>query len=168
MKDFYSLFIKELKDIYDAEKQIMKALPEMIKSAHSSNLKEAFQQHLKETKEQVKRLESISQELNEDLAGGRNDVVKSLIMEGRKSKAFTDPIVKDVALINAAQHIEHYEIASYGTLKAFAKHLKLTDVYNLLDDSSKEEGHANKTLNSIAEGSIFQKGVNDKACAKVA
>jgi ferritin-like metal-binding protein YciE len=169
MKDFYSLFIKELKNIYDAEKQILKALPEMAKSAHCSHLKEAFHQHLKETKLQITRLEDISQELNEDLSGTENEAVKSLLKEGQKIiKSKFDAVSKDAALINAAQHIEHYEIASYGTLKAFAKHLKFTEVFNLLDDTSKEEGIMNKTLTSIAEGSIFQKGVNDKACEKCA
>lgn len=169
MKDFYSLFVKELQDIYDGEKQILKALPEMAKLAHSSSLKEAFQHHLKETKEQIKRLEEISKEINEKLTGGHNEVIKSLLKEGHKiGTSSFDVIAKDAALINAAQHVEHYEIASYGTLKAFAKHLKLTEVYNLLDDTSKEEGSMNKTLTSIAEGSIFQKGVNDKAVEKCA
>lgn len=169
MKDFYTLFVKELKDIYDAEKQIVKILPELAKASHSSNLKEAFHRHLKETKEQIKRLEEISNELNETLTGSRNEVVKGLLKEAHKIvKSNFDPAVKDAALINAAQHIEHYEIASYGTLKAFAKDLKMTQVYNLLDDTAKEEGSANKTLTSIAEGNIFQKGVNDKACEKCA
>jgi ferritin-like metal-binding protein YciE len=169
MKDFYSLFVKELKDIYDAEKQIVKALPEMAKAAHTPSLKDAFHQHLKETKEQVKRLEVIAKELDEDLDGAQNEIVKSMLKEGNKLiKGHYDSIVKDAALLNAAQHVEHYEIASYGALKAFAKHLKLTDVFNLLDDTSREEGGMNKTLTSIAEGSVFQKGVNDKACEKCA
>src|ERR1700730_1849749 len=120
MKDFYTLFVKELKDIYDAEKQIVKMLPELAKASHASNLKEAFHRHLKETKEQIKRLEEISSELNESLSGARNEVVKGLLKEAHKIvKSNFDPVVKDAALINAAQHIEHYEIASYGTLKAF-------------------------------------------------
>jgi len=169
MKDFYSLFIKELQDIYAAEKQILKALPEMAKAAHSQSLKDAFHQHLKETKEQIKRLETVSRELNEEIDGTQNEIVKSMLAEGHKLiKAHFEPMVRDAALVNAAQHVEHYEIASYGILKAFAKHLKLTDVYNLLDDSSREEGSMNKTLTSIAEGSVFQKGVNDKACEKCA
>lgn len=169
MKDFYSLFVKELKDIYNAEKQILKALPDMAKSAHAQSLKEAFHQHHKETKEQIKRLEAIANEINEDLDGAENEIVKSMLKEGHKLiKGHFDPIVRDAALINAAQHVEHYEIASYGALKAFAKHLKLTDVFNLLDDASREEGSMNKTLTSIAEGSVFQKGINDKACEKVA
>jgi ferritin-like metal-binding protein YciE len=169
MKDFYSLFVKELKDIYDAEKQILKALPEMAKSAHAQSLKEAFHQHLKETKEQIKRLEAISQEMNEDLKGAHNEIVKSMLKEGNKLvKGHFDPIVSDAALINAAQHVEHYEIASYGALKAFAKHLKLTGIFSMLDETSREEGSMNKMLTSIAEGSVFQKGVNDKACEKVA
>src|SRR5689334_23816357 len=140
MKDFYTLFVKELKDIYDAEKQIAKVLPELAKASHSSSLKEAFHRHLKETKEQIKRLEEISSELNETLTGTRNEVVKGLLKEAQKvTKSSFDPAVRDAALINAAQRIEHYEIASYGTLKSFAKDLKMTQVYNLLDDTAKEE-----------------------------
>lgn len=169
MKDFYSLFIEDLKNIYDAEKQNVKALSEMIKAAHSPHLKELFQKHLKETKEQIKRLETIGKEIGENLKGAKNETVKNLLKEKQKiMKADFAPLVKDAALINAAQHVEHYEIASYGTLKAFAKHLRLSGVYNLLDDSAKEEGNMNKALTSIAEGNVFQKGVNDKACEKCA
>lgn len=169
MKDFYTLFIKELKDIYDAEKRIAKMLPEMARSAHSSNLKEAFQRHHKETKEQIKRLEEIFTELDESLIGGRNEVVKSLLKETSKTvRTNYHPTVKDAALIHAAQQMKHYEIASYGTLKSFAKDLKMTQIYNLLDDTSKEEGSMNKTLTSVAEGNLFQKGINDKACEKCA
>lgn len=169
MKDFYALFIKELRDIYDAEKQIAQVMPHIVKAVHAPNLKEALQSHLKDSKEQIKRLETIGTELNEDLSGCKNEVVKTLLNEAHKLiKANYDPIVKDAAIINIVQHIEHYEIASYGTLKAFAKHLKLTDIFNLLDDSSSEEGGANKTLTHIAEGNLFQKGINDKASEKCA
>jgi ferritin-like metal-binding protein YciE len=169
MKSFYTLFVKELKEIYDAEKQIVKALPELAKAANSSHLKEALHQHLKETKEHVRRLEEISNIIGEDLTGVSNEGMKALLKEGSKiAKSQLDPLLRDAALIDAAQHVEHFEIASYGTLKAFAKHLKMTDVFNLLDDTSQEEGNANKTLTSIAEGSVFQKGVNDKACEKCA
>src|SRR5690349_13700782 len=113
MKNFYSLFIEEIKNIYDAEKQILKALPEMAKSAHSQNLKDALHQHLKETRDQIKRLETISKELNEDIEGAQNIIIKSMLTEGHKLiKAQLNPIVRDAALLNAAQHVEHYEIAS--------------------------------------------------------
>ena len=169
MKDFYSLFIKELKSIYAAEKQIVKALPDMIKAAHSSDLKEAFQNHLKDTKLQVKRLQDIGLDLNEDFEGPDNEIIKTYIKEARKIiKSKVGPILKDAALINAAQHIEHYEIASYGTLKSFAKHLKATEIFNLLDDACQEEGLADKALTAIAEGNLFHKGINDKACEKCA
>jgi ferritin-like metal-binding protein YciE len=163
------LFLEELKDIYDAERQIVKALTELSKAAHSSTLKEALQHHLKETKQHVERLDEISLLLNEDLSGHSNAVVKELLKKGQKvAKSSLPGSIKDAAIINAAQHVEHYEIASYGSLKAFAKHLKMTDVFNLLEDNSKEEGNADKTLTSIAEGNLFQKGVNDKACEKCA
>ena len=169
MKDFYCLFVSELKEIYDGEKQIQKALAEMIKAAHSVSLKECLQAHLKESKDQIKRLEEIGKEIDEDLQGAHNEVVKSFLKIKRKIlQTHFDPAVRDAALINLAQHIEHYEIASYGMLKAFARHLKLVESYNLLDDSSKEEGRVNKELTQIAEGNLFQKGVNDKACEKCA
>ena len=132
-------------------------------------LKEALQKHLIETKQHVERLDEISLILNEDLSGHSNAVIKELLKRGQKfAKARLSGSIKDAAIINAAQHVEHYEIASYGSLKAFAKHLKMTDVFNLLDDNSKVEGNANKMLTSIAEGNLFQKGVNNKACEKCA
>ena len=169
MKDFYELFIKELKDIYNAERQIVHALPEMAKRAHAANLKHALHGHLQESKKQVERLKKIAKEINEDLKGPENEVIKSLIREGQKiMKTHYDPVVKDAALINLIQHIKHYEIASYGSLKAFAKQLKLPHVHKLFYESSKEEGHANKSLTAIAEGHFFKVGINDKACKKCA
>ncbi|HEY2810394.1 MAG TPA: DUF892 family protein [Rhabdochlamydiaceae bacterium] len=169
MKDFYSLFIKELKDIKDAEIQLSKGFPDLIKMTHTPQLKELLQTHHKETKEQIKRLDAVASELSEDIDGGQNEVVKSFVKEAHKiQKGNYDPVVRDAALIDLLQQIEHYEIASYGALKAFAKHLKFTDIYNILDDSSREEGNMNKALTTIAEGNVFQKGVNDKACEKVA
>src|SRR5437764_466777 len=112
MKDFYFLFIKGLKEIYDAEKQIVKALPEMIKASHDPELKEILQSHLTETKGQVKRLQEIATDLNEDLEGPENAIIKAHIKEGQKLiKTKLDPIVKDAAIITAAQLIEHYEIS---------------------------------------------------------
>src|ERR1700722_14143871 len=100
MKDFYSLFIKELKSIYAAEKQIVKALPDMIKAAHSSDLKEAFQNHLKDTKLQVKRLQDIGLDLNEDFEGPDNEIIKTYIKEARKIiKSKVGPILKDAVFI---------------------------------------------------------------------
>jgi ferritin-like metal-binding protein YciE len=169
MKDFYALFVHELKSMYGAEKKIVKALPKMVEAAKSEKLKEAFRHHLKETENQVRRLEEIGVTLNEDLKGHDCMVIDSLLKEGKKIiESSYDKVVKDSALICAAQRIEHYEIACYGILKAFAKHFKLKEIEELLEESSKEEGHANKILGEIAEGTLFTSGVNVIACRKCA
>lgn len=164
MKDFYDLFIIELKGIYSGEKQIVNALPKMIKAATSTKLKHALQDHLNETKEQVKRLEEISKELNQDLSGFECSIMKSLLESGDKlAHTQFDNATKDSAIISSAQQVEHYEIAVYGTLKAYAKHLKLDHIVELLATTAKEEGHANKVLNEIAEGTLLNSGLSDKA-----
>ena len=164
MKGFYELFIIGLKEAYSCENQLVKAIPKMIKHATSSKLKEALQHHLKETKQQVKRLEQIAEELNESLSGPKNAVVFNLIKEGsRVAKYHFDPLVKDSALIGCAQQIEHYEIATYGFLKSCAKHLHLKQIESWLDESSHEEGGANKRLTEIAEGNLFREGINTQA-----
>lgn len=168
-KDFYDLFVNELKDAFSAESQITEALPGVIQKATSKKLKEALQDHLKETKQQLQRLEKIGSAINEELTGHTCQPIKSILAEGEKtlSKDLT-PDIRDAAIINSCQRIEHYEIAMYGILKAFAKHLKLEKVEKLLCESAKEEGHADKKLTEIAEGTFFSKGVNDKACKKAA
>lgn len=164
MKDTHDLFINELKTIYSAEKQIVKALPKIIEGATSPKLREAFQHHLAETKEQVRRLETIAKELKIKYGRTSNPVMKALLKDTDKVlKANYLDTVKDAALINCAQHIEHYEIASYGLLKTFAKHFHYANILDLLEATSKEEGHANKVLTEIAEGSFFSTGVNAEA-----
>lgn len=168
-KDFYELFILELKDIFSAESQIIEALPGVIQKATSKKLKDALHDHLKETKAQLHRLEKIAAELNVELSGHTCHAIKSILSEGDKlvEKGLQED-VKDAAIIGSCQRIEHYEIAVYGVLKSFAKHLKLERIEKLLDESSKEEGHANKKLTEIAQGSLFSSGVNDRACKKAA
>lgn len=163
-KDFYQLFIYELKDMYSGEKQMIKALPGMIDAAHSSELKQALQHHFKETKEQLARLQEIEKELNEDLSGTECKAMQGLIKEAHDAlKLNFSGAVRDAAIISYAQRIEHYEMAVYGTLRCFAKHLKLANVKNLLDETLKEEGCADKKLTEIAEGSFFTAGLNVKA-----
>lgn len=169
MKDFHHLFINELKSIYSAEEQLIKAIPEMAKAASTDKLKEALHHHHLETKNQLKRLEAISFELKVKLTGGSCEVMKTLIKEGHKMiKAGYDHMTKDAAIINCAQRIEHYEISSYGILKCYAKHFKLDAVEDLLEATSKEEGRADKKLTEIAEGTIFDTGVNVKAYKRCA
>jgi ferritin-like metal-binding protein YciE len=164
MKDFHDLFTHEIRDMYAAELQIEKILPVMVEKAHNPKLKEAFNTHHKETKDQIKRLEKISAQLNVNLNNCECDAISGILKEGKKlSSEHYPPEVLDAALIISAQRVEHYEMAVYGGLKAFAKHLKLDEVLKLLDESSKEEGHADKKLTEIAEGTPFSSGVNVKA-----
>lgn len=165
MKDVNDFFINELKSVYSNEKQSLDEFPDIIEAVTSPKLKEALLNHLDETKEQIRRLEMIAKELNFDYGRTSNDVMKALLKEARTIvKSNYDAIVKDAALINCIQHIELYEIASYGLLKTFAKHFNHGTVHDLLDATSKEEGRMNKSLNEIAEGSDVSKGVNAEAC----
>ncbi len=164
MKTFFDLFSEEVKDMYGAEKQLIRALPEMAAAAHTPDLKEAFLKHLEETRTQAARLEEIAAEHNIDLAGADCEAMRGIIQEGSHYvKSHYPSEIKDAALIGAAQRVEHYEIAVYGVLRTFAKHLKFKRALELLDDSLQEEGHADKVLTKIAEGSIFTTGVNAKA-----
>jgi Uncharacterized protein conserved in bacteria len=169
VKNFHDLFRHELRDIYSAEIQIDKLLPEFAKAASSKELRAAFLKHHEETKEQIERLEEIAGELNVNLEGRECEAMKIFAREAQKVIQADYPHeVKDAALISCAQRIEHYEITLYGTLKAFAHHLGLRDIEKLLDMTSKEEGHADKKLTEIAIGSVFNKGINEKAMRKTA
>lgn len=165
MKNFYQFFIDELKDIYDAENQIVPALREMIEAVSCSKLKEAFESHLKETHNQIERLNKIAKHLKTDISGTKCDAMHGLLKEGHKVlKSTFEPHVKDAAIIGIAQRVEHYEIAVYGSLRTYAEHLKLDEAVALLNETLKEEGNANKRLTKIAEGSLFFDGVNKIAC----
>jgi len=164
MKDFHDLFIDQLRDMYAAEVLIEKTLPEMAKAAHLPKLKEAFHSHHLETKKHVQRLEKIAGDLNISLKNCHCEAITGILKEGKKLIKEDFPHqVRDAALIVSAQRVEHYEMAVYGALKAFAKHLKLEDVVRLLDESSHEEGRADKYLTEIASGNLFSAGVNEKA-----
>lgn len=167
MKDFHDLFVHELKDIYAAEVQIEKILPEMAKAAHLPKLKEAFRSHHQETKKHVQRLEKIADQLGITLKHCQCDAIEGILKEGKKLVKGDYPHeVRDAALIVAAQRVEHYEMAVYGILKAFAKHLKLNDIIKILDETSQEEGRADKHLTEIANGTLFSAGVNKKAAER--
>lgn len=166
-QDFYDLFVDQLEDMYSSEHQIIKALPKVIDRVSSSDLKQALSTHLKDTILQVERIEKIFLIL--ELTPNEK---KCLSMEGLLKE--TDEIMKDkikssvldAAIICACQKVEHYEIASYGTLREFAKHLSLdTEIINMLQDSLNEEGNLNKLLTKIAQGSFFSNGVNHEAVA---
>jgi ferritin-like metal-binding protein YciE len=165
MQNFYDFFVKELKDIYNSELQLLRALPEMANAAKSVKLKEAFLNHLDETREQIQRLERIGEIMHQDLRGEVCKAMQGLIQEGQEIlKTPFEEDTKDAALISAGQRIEHYEIAVYGCLKVYAKHLELEEVKDLLQDTLREEEAADKKLSTLAEGGLFRSGINTKAC----
>lgn len=159
-----SLFVSELRDLYSAETQLLEALPKMAAAASSGKLKTAFQDHLQETQGQVDRLKKIFTDLGENPAGETCQAMKGLIEEATEIiESAGDRDVKDAALIGAAQRVEHYEIAAYGTARTFAKELKLSDAARLLDETLDEESDADEKLTKIATGGLFAKGINDEA-----
>ena len=161
------LYVEQLRDLYSAETQLISALPKMAQAASSSALKTAFQQHLDETRTQKQRLEQIFSEMGTSPQGETCEAMEGLIKEGEEViKASGDAKVKDAALIAAAQRVEHYEMAGYGTVRTYADELGFSDAKKLLQKTLDEEGNADKKLNSLAEGGIFSSGINEKAMAR--
>ena len=164
-QDLHKLFIEVLADIYNAEKQVVKALPWLIKLASLPDLKEALTKHWNETENQVRRIEKIYHVLDIRTKDHTCKAMEGLIKEadeltGKLERSAT----MDAAIISACQKIEHYKIASYGTLRSFAQHLDLdSEIIDLLQDTLDEEGAADKKLTKIADGSFFASGVNKEA-----
>jgi len=149
------LFIEQLQDLYDAEHQLTKALPKMAEAANSTQLQNAFNSHLSETEEHIRRLEDVFQSLGKKATRKTCKAMKGLIEEGSEVlKEDGEPSVKDAALIAAAQRIEHYEIAGYGAVRTFAQQLGHTDVADVLLQTLDEEAAADKKLTKIAESSV--------------
>ncbi len=152
------IFEELLQDTYSAETQIVQALPEMAKAAHSEDLQEAFETHLAQTKKQVERLEKIFDRLRIDKKGEKCKAMEGLVEEGQKNiKEHTDSVTRDVALIIAAQKVEHYEIAAYGSLVELADVLNLKKVADILETTLDEEKDTDDLLSEIAQQ------VNDEA-----
>jgi ferritin-like metal-binding protein YciE len=146
------LYVQELRDLYNAENQLIKALPKMAKGASSDELKEAFEKHLEQTKGHVERLEEVFQELGEKTKGKTCHAMKGLIEEGSEVlEADGEDSVLDAAIIVAAQKVEHYEIASYGSVRTFAQLLGQDKSAELLQQTLDEESEANELLNKLAE-----------------
>lgn len=165
--EFHDFFIMQLKNLYDAEKQLGGALPEVINSVSDKNLKKAISHHLKETNTHVERLDKIFNILGVAPSGGHSVAMEGLIKECSELIEQGKPsIVEDAVLIGAAQKIKHYEIACYGILRTFAQHLGYTDIKNLLQESLDDEGKMNKKLMTLAEGSWFTTGINTAAVKK--
>ena len=145
------LLIEEIKDIYNAENQLLKALPKMAKAAVDPQLKAGFQEHLEQTKVHVARLETVFKKLGEPVKGKLCHAMKGLIEEGAEAISDNDPSpMRDAQLIGAAQRVEHYEIAAYGTVRTFAKDLGESQVAALLQTTLDEEGATDKKLTKIA------------------
>ena len=146
------LLIDELRDLHDAENRLVKALPKMAKAASHEELKEGFQEHLEQTRDHVDRLERCFKLLGEKARSKTCHAMKGLIEEGNEAIQDEAPdAIRDAKMIGAAQRIEHYEIAGYGTARAFAETLGETKVANLLQETLDEEGDTNKRLTAIAE-----------------
>lgn len=158
MKKLEDLFEHQLKDLYSAESQLLKALPKMAKAATDKKLKEAFEKHLKETEEQKTRLEEISKELGIKPAGEECKAMKGLIKEAEDFlKEDAEDEVRDAGIIADSQRIEHYEISGYGTLVRYAKELGHKAIATKLQKTLDEEYKADESLNKLAEGRINKK-----------
>ena len=144
------LLVDELKDLYSAENQIIRALPKMAKSAASSELKMAFEAHLKETEGQIKRLDRVFEVLNKTSGGKTCKGMKGLLEEGAEMMEESEGEVRDAAMISAAQRVEHYEIASYGSVRTYAQLLGQNEIADLLQQTLEEEGATDKKLTQIA------------------
>lgn len=155
MQDLQDLYIEELRDIYNAEKQLVKALPKMAKKASHDELKQAFATHLEETKGHVERLEQIFEKLGKRAGGKTCKAMQGIVEEGKEMmEEDAEPEVLDAALIAAAQRAEHYEIAAYGTVRTYAKLLGDEKAAKLLQTTLDEEGKTDKLLTDLAESSI--------------
>jgi len=150
-----TLYIDELRDLYNAENQLLKALPKMAKGASSGDLKDAFEKHLEQTKSHVERLEEVFQDIGETPKGKTCKAMKGLIEEGSEIlKEDGEESVIDAGIIVAAQKVEHYEIASYGSVRTFAQLLGKDRSAELLQTTLDEESETNETLNQLAEGIV--------------
>ncbi len=157
MNDLHDVFVDMLKDVYHAEKQLVRALPKMAKGASSSELSSAFEKHLEVTEGQVERIEDIFRELEMQPKTKVCHGMMGLVEEGKEvleEAKDGNPSAIDAALIAAAQKVEHYEISAYGSLKAFAETLGLDRVAELLQESLTEEEEADEELSGLAEDSV--------------
>lgn len=157
LASFDDLFSHQLEDLYDAELQLVDALPKMANAAANPQLKSAFNAHLAETRVHAQRLERVFKTLGKEPSRTTCPAMKGLIKEGSETISATgDSAVKDAALIASAQRVEHYEIAAYGTLRTLAQTVGLSEVASILQTTLDEEGKTDKLLTQIAESSVNQ------------
>lgn len=158
LESLNDLFIHQLKDLYNAEQQLTKALPKMAEKATSAKLKKAFTDHLKETETQITRLEQVFEVIGEKVKGEKCKAMEGLLKEGEDfMKEDATEEVMDAGLIASAQRVEHYEIAGYGTACTYAKSLGHTEALNLLKENLAEEKKTDEKLTDLAESSINKK-----------
>jgi ferritin-like metal-binding protein YciE len=154
-KDLNDLFLDTLKDIYYAEKQILKALPKMAKAAQSDRLRAAFEKHHDETEGQIERLEQIFELLDVPARAKTCEAIKGILDEGREiMDEYKGCEALDAGMLAAAQAVEHYEISRYGTLKQWAQQLGMKDAVRLLDETLQQERKTDESLTSLAEASV--------------
>ena len=151
MSTLRETFLEELADVYDAEKQILKALPKMAKAAQHEELKRAFEEHLEQTEEQVQRLEQVFEIMGEEAKGKKCKAMQGIVKEGEE---LISEDQGDAALICAAQKVEHYEIASYGSLESWARLLGEEEAADLLEETLDEERDTDEKLTQVAESAI--------------
>jgi len=164
VKSVNDLLLNELRDIYHAEKQLVRALPKMAKKAKSDQLRQAIEHHLEETKGQVDRLDQVFQHLDARSGGKRCEAMEGLIEEAKEMmEEIATPEVLDAAMIAAAQKVEHYEIASYGSVRALAEALGHNDAARLLQETLDEEKAADQKLNQIALSGVNQAALKTAA-----
>jgi ferritin-like metal-binding protein YciE len=155
LNSLQALYKEQLQDLYSAEQQLIKALPKMAQTASAPQLKNAFQQHLEQTRGHAERIERIFRDLGGSPSGKKCKGMEGLIAEGEEMiKERGDPDVKDAGLIAAAQRVEHYEIAGYGCVRTYAHTLGMDQHATLLQQTLDEEGNADKKLTQLAESSI--------------
>ena len=157
-KQLQDLFTETLKDIYYAEKQILRALPKMAKAAHSNELREAFQHHREQTEGQIERLEQVFEMVGKGARGKECHAIVGMIEEAKEvMEEFSGAETLDAGLLASAQAVEHYEISRYGTLKSWAQQLGLKDAVPLLEATLKEEKETDALLTRIADSTINKK-----------
>lgn len=155
LNNLKDLLVHELKDIYNAEQQITKALPKMIEACSSDQLRQAFEDHLQVTEQQIKRLEQVFDLVGEKATGEKCKAMEGIIREcDSMMSERADKSVMDAALIACAQRVEHYEIAAYGTVRTYANQLGMQDVVQLLEETLNEEKQTDMQLTQIAEQAV--------------
>ncbi len=169
VKTMEDLFLEEIRDLYDAEKQLIKALPKMAKASTSEELQKGFTDHLEQTRGHVERLDQIFSSIGTKSGGVHCAAMEGLIKEGDEMVSMTDPgLVRDAGLIAAAQRVEHYEMAGYGSARSFGQILGRTDAVDLLGETLDEEKEADELLTQIAESMVNEQAAAESGTTKSA